>query len=183
MLLIVPLALGAMAGLVAGGRMVNWLDIPWRWPWIVVAAVLVREAVALTPLNRVDSLRYVYVLFIAVLLGWTAWHVKRLPGVWIISLGAALNLAVIAANDFRMPVALEGAGRLVQLGHEGQYVLMDSSTRLSWLGDWFVLPGWLGGTYSPGDVVIGVGAGVTAFLLTAWYRATPKPKPGPSTSP
>jgi len=47
---------------------------------------------------------------------------------------------------------------------------MDSSTRLAWLGDWIVLPTWLGGAYSPGDVVIGLGAGVVAFLLTARYR-------------
>ena len=96
MLLIVPLALGAIAGLVAGGRMVNWLDIPWRWPWIVIAALVVREAVALTPLNGVDSFRYVYALFVAVLLGWTSWHVRRLPGVWIISAGAAMNLESLA---------------------------------------------------------------------------------------
>jgi len=160
-----------LAGLAARGRMANWLDAPIRLPGLVIAALVVREAVALTPLRNVDQLRYVYFLFVAILLGWTIWNLKRMPGVWIVSIGAAMNLVVIAANDFRMPVAPAGAGRLVQLGHTGQYVLMDSSTRLAWLGDWIVLPAWLGGAYSPGDVVVAAGAGVVAFLLTARYRA------------
>lgn len=171
MLVLIPLAIGVVAGLAAGGRMRNWLDAPFRWPGLVIGALLVREVVALTPLSRIDALRYVYVLFVLVLLGWSAWHIKRMPGVWIVSIGAAMNLAVTAANDFRMPVAPAGAGRLVQLGHSGQYVLMDSSTRLAWLGDWIVLPTWLGGSYSPGDVVVALGAGIVAFLLTARYRA------------
>ena len=166
-----PLVIGSLAGLAAGGRMQNWLDAPWRWPWLVIAALVVREAVALTPLRQVDALRFVYVLFIIVLLGWSAWHLQRMPGIWIVGIGALMNLAVIIANDFRMPVSPAGAGRLVQLGHSGQYVLMDSTTRLAWLGDWIVLPTWLGGAYSPGDVVIGAGAGIVAFLLTARYRA------------
>lgn len=165
-----PLAIGVVAGLATGGRLRNWLDAPFRWPAVVIGALLIREAVGLTPLNRIDALRYVYVLSVLVLLGWTAWHVKRMPGVWIVSIGAAMNLVVSAANDFRMPVTPAGAGRLVQIGHSGQYVLMDSSTRLAWLGDWIVLPTWLGGTYSPGDVVVGLGAGVVAFMLTARYR-------------
>ncbi len=165
-----PLLIGAVAGLAAGGRLQNWLDAPFRWPGLVIGAVVVREAVALTPLDRIEALRYAYVLFILVLLGWTAWHIKRMPGVWIVSIGAAMNLVVIAANDFRMPVARAGAGRLVEIGHTGQYVLMDSSTRLAWLGDWIVLPTWLGGAYSPGDMVVAIGAGVVAFLLTARYR-------------
>jgi Family of unknown function (DUF5317) len=171
LLVLVPLAIGAIAGLAVGGRMQNWLDAPIRWPGLVIGALLVREAVALTPLSRIDALRYVYAVFIVVLLGWTAWHLKRLPGIWIVGIGALMNLAVILANDFRMPVAPAGAGRLLQVGHSGQYVLMDSSARLAWLGDWIVLPGWLGGAYSPGDVVVAAGAGIVAFLLTARYHA------------
>ena len=170
MLVLLPLAIGALAGLATGGRMRNWLDAPFKWPGRVIGALLAREAVALTPLSRIDALRYVYVLFVLVLLGWTAWNIKRMPGVWVVSIGAAMNLAVIAANDFRMPVAPAGAGRLVQIGHSGQYVLMDSSTRLAWLGDWIITPTWLGGAYSPGDVVVGLGAGIVAFVLTARYR-------------
>ena len=151
--------------------MSNWLDSRLRWPWLVVLALIVREAVALTPLGRVDALRYVYAIFVAVLIGWTVWHVKRLPGVWIVTIGAAANLLVILANDFRMPVAPASAAGLAGVGHTGQYVIMDSSTRLIWLGDWISVPSWLGGAYSPGDIVVALGTGVVAFFLTAQYRA------------
>ena len=171
MLLLLPIALGAIAGLLVKGRMVNWLDSPVRWPWLVVVALVVREAVAVTPLRLIDPLRFVYAAFLLLVAGWALWHVRRLPGIWIVSAGAAMNLAVIAANDFRMPVAAAYAGRLVQVGHSGQYTVMDSSTRLAFLGDWIATPAWAGGVYSPGDVVIGIGAGIAAFLLTAWYRA------------
>lgn len=171
MLLLIPIVVGAGAGLLAQGRMANWLDTPVRWPWLVVIALVVRETVAITPLRSVDSLRFVYAGFLLVLIGWSLWHVRRLPGVWLMAVGAVMNLAVIAANDFRMPVVASSAGSLVKAGHLGQYTLMDSSTPLSFLGDWIVTPTWLGGVYSPGDLVIGVGAGVVAFLLTAWYRA------------
>jgi hypothetical protein len=168
--------IGVVAGLVAGGRLANWAQVDIRGPWVVLAALLVREAVALTPLNRVEELRYAYVLFLAVLLGWTAWHFRRIPAVWLISIGAAMNLVVIAANDFRMPVEAGAAGRLVEVGHAGQYAVMDSATRLGWLGDWIAVAGGFGGVYSPGDVVIGLGTGMVAFLITR--RGAPRTKLG-----
>jgi hypothetical protein len=167
LLVLVPLVVGALAGLLAGGRPASWADLHLRWPWLVVAALLVREAVALTPLDRIDALRYVYLAFAVVLLAWTVWHFSRLPGIWVVSVGAALNLAVILANSARMPVAPAGAGvRLLELGHQGQYVLMDSSTMLNGLGDWIVLPAWLGRAYSPGDFAIGLGIGIVSFLVS-----------------
>jgi hypothetical protein len=167
LLVLVPLVIGALAGLLAGGRPGGWARLHLRWPWLVVAALLVREAVALTPLGRIDGLRFVYLAFVVVLLAWTVWHFSRLPGVWLVSVGAALNLAVILANGARMPVAPAGAaGRLIELGHDGQYVLMDSSTMLNALGDWIVLPAWLGRAYSPGDFAIGLGIGIVSFLVT-----------------
>jgi len=81
-----------------------------------------------------------------------------------VSSGSALNLIVILSNAGHMPVSAmsgyaPGAGG-------GLYVAADSTTRLSWLGDWIGLPGWLSGAAIPGDVVIGLGIGVVAFLIT-----------------
>ncbi len=174
MLVLIPLVLGVLAGVVSGGRIERWAEVRLRWSWLVVAALFVREAVALTPLSSVAELRYVYVLFLAVLVGWTAWHIRLVPWVWIIGIGALMNLAVIAANDFRMPVAAANAGRLVQAGHVGQYVVMGPDTRLSWLGDWLTVAGGFGGVYSPGDVVIGVGVAAVAFVITRGGAPTTK---------
>jgi hypothetical protein len=165
LLILGPIVAGVLVALAMGGRLANWAEVRFRWPWVVVVALLIRFGVAGTPLGRVDWLRYVYVASLVALIAWTLWHVDRLPGVWLVSLGSAMNLVVISANDFRMPVVAAAAGRLVEAGHHGQYAVMDSSTRLPWLADW-LFPGVLGAVYSPGDVVIGVGLGVLAFAVT-----------------
>lgn len=145
--------------------MANWSAIHLRWPWFVAAVLAVRILVA-GPLGDVEWLRYVYVASLVALIGWTLWNVDRLFGIWLVSLGSLANLIVILANDFRMPIGAASNSRLAQVGFHGQYVFMDSSTHLNWLADWIALPGWLGGIFSPGDVLIGIGLGVVAFAVT-----------------
>jgi len=174
LLVLIPLALGVGAGLAAGGKLERWAEVRLRWPWLVITALFVREAVALTPLSRIPELRYVYVLFLLVLIGWTLWHAVRVPGIWVIAIGALMNLVVIAANDFRMPVAAAYAGPLVALGKAGQYVVMGPDTRLAWLGDWIGIAGGALGVYSVGDVVIAAGVGVAAFAITRFQGSATK---------
>jgi Family of unknown function (DUF5317) len=166
MLLLVALVIGLLAGIATGGKLGNVANLSIRWPWLVVAALVVREAAILSPLSRVDGVQYLYVAALAALVAWTAWHATRLRGAWIVAIGAALNLLVVIVNGARMPVATELAGRLVERGHIGQYVVMGSGTNLGWLGDWIGVPGPLGGAYSPGDVVIAIGIAAVAFFAT-----------------
>ena len=174
MLVLIPLVLGVGAGMVTGGKLERWAGVRLRWPWLVIAALVVREAVALTPLSRIPELRFVYVLFLLVLIGWTLWHSVRVPGIWLIAVGAVMNLVVITANDFRMPVATAFAGPLVNVGKIGQYVVMGPDTRLGWLGDWIGIAGGLLGVYSLGDVVIAVGVGVASFAITKFPASMSK---------
>jgi len=166
MLLLVALVIGLLAGIATGGKLGNVANLSIRWPWLVVAALVVREAAILSPLSGVDGIQYLYVAALAALVAWTAWHTTRLRGAWIVAIGAALNLLVVIVNGARMPVATELAGRLVERGHIGQYVVMGSGTNLGWLGDWIGVPGPLGGAYSPGDVVIAIGIAAVAFFAT-----------------
>ncbi|HVC77408.1 MAG TPA: DUF5317 family protein [Candidatus Micrarchaeaceae archaeon] len=166
MLLLVALVIGLLGGVATGGRLGNVANVTIRWPWLVVAALVVREAAVFTPLNRIDGVQYVYVAALAALVAWTAWHASRLRGAWIVALGAAMNLIVVVANGARMPVAQALAGRLADRGHIGQYTVMGPGTNLGWLGDWIGVPGPLGGAYSPGDVVIAIGIAAVAFLAT-----------------
>jgi Family of unknown function (DUF5317) len=175
LIILLPVVVGVAAGYLAGGSVANWQRFSVRWPWLIAITVVVRFAVVLPPLNRVEAARFVYLAFLVVLLGWTLLHVGRLPGVWLVSLGTALNLLVIVANGARMPLAASPSGRLAGAGHIGQYVFMDSSTTLNWLGDWILVPGWYGGVFSPGDVVVGLGVGIVSFLVT--WRSAPGPKP------
>ena len=166
MLVIVALVVGLLAGIATGGKLGNLANLSFRWPWLVIVALVVREATVLSPLSRIDGVQYVYTAALTALVAWTAWHIPRLRGAWIVALGAALNLIVVMANGARMPVAPALAGHLVDRGHSGQYVVMGSGMNLSWLGDWIGVPGPLGGAYSPGDVVVALGIAIVAFFAT-----------------
>jgi hypothetical protein len=166
MLLLVALVIGLLGGVATGGRLGNLTNLQFRWPWVVILALVVREATVLTPLSRISGVQFVYAAALAVLIGWTAWHVPRLRGAWIVAFGAALNLIVVVANGARMPVDPALAGHLLDSGHFGQYVVMGPSTNLGWLGDWIGVPGPLGGAYSPGDAFIALGIAMVAFFAT-----------------
>ena len=163
MLWLFAIVVGVAFGLVTGGKIGNLARLRFRWPWLIFAAVIVREAVALTPLSRVSGAQYLYVVSLAAILAWTIWNVNRFRGLWLVTAGAALNLVVITVNGGRMPVAHELAGSLVRHGVSGQYTVMGSGTHLNLLGDWISLypsPE----AYSPGDVLIGVGLAIVVFL-------------------
>jgi hypothetical protein len=171
MLLLAALVLGLVAGLVTGGKVGNIANLSFRWPWFVIAALVVREATVYSPLARIDGVQYLYAAALAMLVAWTVWHARQVRGVWIVAVGAALNLIVVIANGARMPVAPALAATLVQRGHLGQYVLMGHNTNLNWLADWIGVPGLLGGAYSPGDMVVAVGIAAVAFFATRQHPA------------
>jgi hypothetical protein len=166
MVLLVALVIGLVAGMVTGGKLANLAHLSFRWPWFVLAALVVREVTILSPFSRIEGVRYIYVAALAALIAWTVLHIRRLRGAWIVAIGAAVNLIVVIANGARMPVAPALAGSLVQRGHIGQYAVMGSGTNLNWLADWIGVPGPLGGAYSPGDVVVALGIAAVAFFST-----------------
>ena len=174
MLLLTGLVIGVAAGVVTGGKLGNLSTLRFRWPYFVLLVLVVKEVVLLTPLNRIDGTQFVYAASLAALVGWTIWHIDLLPGVWLVSVGSALNLLVVLVNGGRMPVSRELAARgshlLVDRGFIGQYVLMGPHTNLSWLADWLAFPGPLGRVlpeaYSPGDFVSALGIAVVTFLAT-----------------
>jgi uncharacterized protein DUF5317 len=166
--------IGVAVGVATGGKLGNLSSLRFRWPYFVLGVLLVKEVVLLTPLSRIDGVQLVYAASLAALVGWTIWHINLLPGVWLVSVGTALNLLVVLANGGRMPVSPELAARgshaLVDRGFIGQYVLMGPHTNLSWLADWLALPGPIGAVlpeaYSPGDFVAALGIAVVSFLAT-----------------
>ena len=166
MLWLFAIVLGVIFGLITGGRIGNLARLRFRWPWLVLAAVLVRVVVLLTPLNQVDGAQYVYALALAAIVVWTIVHINRLPGVWLVTAGATSNLLVIAANGGRMPVAAELAGSLARHGSLGQYTVMSSATHLNLLADWISLRP-VPEAYSPGDILIAIGLAIVVFVSTA----------------
>ena len=170
MLWILAMTLGLVVGLASGGTLTNLAGLRFRWPWLLVGAVVVREVIVFSPLSKVDGSQYAYVLSLAVIVLWTLWHFQRLPGVVLVSAGTLMNLVVVAANGGHMPVAPEIArtqlnGILLVRGTIGQYTLMGPNTHLNQLGDWVSLPVLPAG-YSPGDILIAIGVALVVVMGT-----------------
>jgi hypothetical protein len=166
LLFLFAIGVGVAGGLLVGGRVGNLARLRFRGPLVVLAAVVVREAILLTPLNRVAGAQYAYVLALAAIVAWTIWNFNRLPAMWIITAGTALNLLVIVANDGRMPVAPELAGSLIRRGSVGQYTVMGQGTNLNFLGDWIALYP-VPEAYSIGDLLVAIGLAIAVFISTA----------------
>ncbi len=188
MLLALSGLLGFGAGLFSRGRVHNLLARRLRWPLIVVAALGMRELLIRSPLASSSLAPALFVLSLAAVMFWAAWHHESLPGIWLVVAGIALNLAVVLANRGYMPVAPAvahvGPALLRQQGHFAVYVLAAPGTPLAWLGDWILLPPPLGRlfpqAYSPGDLVAAAGFAVVLFLSV---RSAPKSNmPGAITS-
>jgi hypothetical protein len=95
------------------------------------------------------------------------WDNRDLSGLWLITLGAAMNSLATVANGGVMPAtrsALEKAG----IGAEGSGFLNSTivdNPKLVFLGDVFAVPASfpLNNVFSPGDVCIVVGGAMVLF--------------------
>jgi Family of unknown function (DUF5317) len=165
-LFLVAIVLGIAAGLAVGGRLSNLAGLRFHWPWLVPLALVAREVVLVTPLNRIAGTQYIYLLALLALLAWTVWNLNRVPVVWIVTAGTLLNVIVVAANGGRMPVAPQLAGVLATRGAVGQYIVMGSTTQLSFLGDWIPMLG-APSAVSVGDLLIAFGLALSLLIATA----------------
>ena len=112
------------------------------------------------------------------------WSNRHIPGALLVGIGAAMNLAAIAANNGTMPAspwAWRTAGLPVMTGDfENSNVTSDA--RLWWFGDVFAVPkGWpFANVFSAGDVVIVI---AMAYFAHTWCRrAAPVESEAPAVS-
>jgi hypothetical protein len=159
MFLVALVVLSALAVPLAGGRLGALVELRLRRVWAVYAALgLAVLGIGLPGLP--DGLRSL--LIVAAYPVGAVFLVanRRVPGMWLVAIGAALNLLAIAANGGVMPASPEAAaaaGLPAADGFENSAVLGDP--RLAFLGDVFAIPAsWpLSNVFSIGDVCIGAG--------------------------
>jgi len=162
LLLVVVFLLSVVTGPLAGGRLGALADLYISRPWLLLASLGVQIAVvslwpdadpAFLALGHVSSYAFIVLFLLAN---------RDMPGLWLVSVGTAMNLTAIVANGGVMPAtraALEAAGRLPTSGGFANSTIVHDP-QLTFLGDVFAWPQPLplANVFSAGDICIVIGA-------------------------
>jgi hypothetical protein len=154
--------LATVTVVLAGGKLRRLGELQFRGVPVLLAALLVQIVIiSIVPEGNQGVKEAVHIGSYLLVFGFLAANV-RVPGVWLIAVGALLNFVVIAANHGVMPAdadALRRAGREARPG-EFENSREVEGARLTWLGDRFALPeSWpVSNVFSVGDVLIVLGA-------------------------
>jgi len=172
MFILYAIPLGILLGLLLGGRPAGLAALQFRWPWLIVAGLLV-QVVLFTDVvaARVGDLGpAIYVASTAAVFAGVLRNV-RIPGMTLIALGALSNLAAIVANGGYMPAS---AAAMAALGKTDPTIYSNSAAvdnpALEPLTDIFALPAWVpfANIFSVGDMLIGIG--VVVIIAAAMRR-------------
>jgi hypothetical protein len=145
----------------AGGKLTRLGGLQFRGVPVLLVALLVQIVIiSLVPEGNEGMKEAVHVASYLLVFGFLAANV-RVPGVWLIAIGALLNFVVIAANHGVMPAdpgAMRRAGIERRAGEFQNSQPVDDA-RLAFLGDRFALPeSWpVSNVFSVGDVLIVLG--------------------------
>lgn len=168
MLLVICFLLCVLSVPLTGGRISALAMFSPRLLWLVFAAISMQ--VGIITLFPGSGQTYVglhlasYALLLVFLLS-----NRKLPGLWIIGLGTAMNFVAIASNGGVMPAtagALEIAGRIIDPSQFANSALL-ANPKFAFLGDVFALPAAFpfANVFSAGDVCIVLGALLTLHQI------------------
>jgi len=164
MFILYAIPIGIVAGYLLGGRLDRLGDVRFRWGWLASVGLVIQIVLFSGPVADVVGglgppiyVASTATVLIAVIRNW------RIPGLALVAVGAASNLAAIAANGGVMPAspdALAALGTAAGSGFSNSVVMADPALRP--LTDIFALPTWIpfANVFSVGDVLIGVGVAV-----------------------
>jgi hypothetical protein len=158
------LPIGILVGLALGGRPSGLAALNFRWALLAVVGFAAQIVLFSGPVSEQigGAGPWVYVASTALVLVAVVRNI-RIPGMALVALGAACNLAAIIANGGYMPASAAAAaamGRDAPVGYSNSAII--SSPALEPLTDVIALPAWLPFTniISIGDLLIGVGIAV-----------------------
>jgi len=169
-----------VAGLVLGGRLGRLAGLRLRWTWLIVAGMAIQGLLYTEQVSeRVAQLGplvgpAIYVGSMVLVLAAVVRNV-RVPGLALVAVGAAANLAAIVANGGYMPVSATALGSHVPSGPSNSVTLPDPA--LPFLTDIFALPDWLpaGNVFSVGDILIGLGIATAIVVQMRRGRGLDRP--------
>jgi len=197
-LLLLVLGVATVAARVHGGSLARLARVPFRATWVVPAALGLQlfwfSPLAPGLLGTVPHRAATPLVHVSTYLAAAAFLLFNggLRGSRLALAGVVSNGTVVATNGGYMPVAaraLQAAGHEAALaalaqGHPvNNVVLLDRGTRLAWLADrWALVTPWgWGNVFSPGDLVLALGAAVMVWCAMVHGPAAVRPKaPAPS---
>ena len=113
MFILYAIPIGIAAGYLLGGRLDRLGDVRFQWAWLAIAGLLVQVVLFSRPVAEAvgDLGPPIYMastaaVLVAVLRNW------RIPGLALVALGAASNLAAIVANGGVMPASPDAVAAL-----------------------------------------------------------------------
>jgi len=181
------IGLGIAIGLALGGRLAALGTLQIRWARLAVAGLLVQFVLfAPAVTERVgDSGVLPYVGSSLVVLVVVLRNIA-LPGLPVVALGAAANLAAIIANGGWMPAspsALASLGTTIGEGYSNSRVVPFAA--LQPLTDTFSMPTWLplANVFSVGDVLIAAGVVIAIVATLRQEHGAPPQLRRPVTAP
>jgi hypothetical protein len=166
----------------ARGRLAALLDLRIRWAGLLLLALAIQLVPALLPGEtnawRTGAHIASFPLGLAVV-----WANRRIPGIWLIGLGALLNGIAIVANGGVMPASASALRTAGLDPAPDVFVNSDvlADPELLFLGDVFAVPeSWpFANVFSVGDVLVALGAAYTIHavcgsrLVPARFRRVP----------
>ncbi len=174
------LLVAILAGMIAGWLIGRWQHQAWTLPplrslWLVIVGFLPQFLIFYLPATRTrfpSSWVSIGLVSSQILLLFFCWLNRHLSGIWLLGLGLALNLLVIAANGGFMPISPQTAARIApqeavasiplgsRFGSSKDALLAPEQTRLEWLADRFTTPQGFSYkvAFSLGDILIAAGA-------------------------
>lgn len=185
MFILYAVVVGLVVGLLAGGRWGGLAALQVRWSWVILGGLLVQVVLFSEAVSaRIGALGPpIYVASTAAVIAAIVAN-RAIPGMAVIAVGAASNLAAIVANGGYMPAdpgAMASLGKADPTTYSNSAVMADPV--LAPLTDIFALPVWLpfANVFSIGDVLIG--AGVVLVIVTAMRTASQPASPSSAASP
>lgn len=175
MFILYAIPIGILAGYLLGGRLERLTTVRIRWAPVALLGLAFQVALFSDPLATSigDAGPPVYVASSVAVLAAVLRNLD-IPGLAIVAVGAASNLVAIVANGGYMPASPEAVAAIggIAPGYSNSAVVGDPV--LAPLTDIFALPAWVpfSNVFSVGDVLIGLGVGITIAIGMRARRAT-----------
>ncbi len=177
MLLLVLVLLAVITVPLFRGRLSALAELRFRGTWLLALSIAVQILVISVvpgPRSMLRESAYIGSYVVAVVFLWLN---RRIPVLWLVGVGAAMNLLVIAANGGVMPAAAHALIRAdlpLSVPRFFTNSALLAHPRLAFLGDVFAIPAsWsLSNVFSPGDVCIALGLALAVHRV-AGSRLTP----------